>query len=365
MRIIQFIPTIAYGDAVGNDAVALRKVIEEMGYETGIYAESVVPPLGRKTAMLINELPELNEKDVGILHLSTGAQLNYDFAKFPCKKVVIYHNVTPPCYFSDSDSYIEGINQWALEAVKYLADKVDYCIADSEYNKEELVKMGYQCPIDVLSVLIPFDDYRKKPNASVLKHYSDGNTNIVFTGRIVPNKKQEDIIAAFYYYKKYYDPTARLFIVGAYKEENRYYRRLKKYVEQLELQDVVFTGHIGFDEILAYYKIASVFLCMSEHEGFCVPLVEAMFFQVPIVAYNSSAIPYTLGHSGFLIDTQNPLEVAGIMNYIVKNNEVQQQLIEGQSIRLGDFAYEQIKDRFEELLKEFLRGEKNEKDSIN
>lgn len=364
MKVIQFIPTIAFGDAVGNDTVALRKVIEDMGYVTGIYAESIVPPLGKKTALPLEELPELTSEDVGILHLSTGAKLNFEFADLPCRKIIIYHNITPTCYFADSDRYIEKINQWALDAASYLADKVDYCIADSEFNKQELLRLGYTCPIDVLPVLIPFDDYRKKPDSAVMKRYDDGRTNIVFTGRIVPNKKQEDIIAAFYYYKKYYDAEARLFLVGSYKEENRYYRRLRKYVEQLELNDVIFTNHIAFDEILAYYRLADLFLCMSEHEGFCVPLVEAMFFQIPIAAYHSSAIPYTLGGSGFLFDTQEPLEVAGIMHYILNNNQIARQLVENQNVRLKDFSYNQIRSRFEELLIKFLRGEENE-DSIN
>ena len=143
--------------------------------------------------------------------------------------------------------------------------------------------MGYTCPIDVLPILIPFDDYAKTPSQQVIDRYSDGYTNLIFTGRIAPNKRQEDVIRAFYDYKKFYNPKSRLILVGGHNGMERYYHRLKSYINALELEDVVFPGHIKFDEILAYYKIADVFLCQSEHEGFCVPLVEAMYFDVPVV----------------------------------------------------------------------------------
>lgn len=115
-----------------------------------------------------------------------------------------------------------------------------------------------------------------------MEHYKDdGYTNFIFVGRVAPNKKQEDVIRAFYCYKKYCNPKSRLFIVGSYNGMERYYHRLRRYVGALELDNVVFTGHIPFAQILAYYHLADLFLCMSDHEGFCVPLVEAMYFNLP------------------------------------------------------------------------------------
>lgn len=356
MRIIQLIPTIAFGDAVGNDAVALKEVISSMGYETGIYAESVVPPLDSKTALKITELPALSSEDIAILHLSTGAQLNYDFADYPCRKVVMYHNVTPPEYFEDNDPFIRDINVWALQAVSYLADKVDYCLADSDYNKQDLIRLGYTCKIDVLPILIPMEDYKKTPNRSVVKKYSDGWTNLVFTGRIAPNKCQEDVIAAYACYKRYMNPNSRLILVGAYKEENRYYRKLVQYVKELELDDVIFTGHISFDSILAYYEVADVFLCMSEHEGFCVPLVEAMLFDTPVVAYSSSAVPSTLGGSGFLLEDKDPVVAAKVIDRVIRDEGLRQQILRNQQIRLKDFAYDKIREQFVRYMQEFIQG---------
>lgn len=356
MKVIQVLPTLAYGDAIGNDTLALKKVIANMGYKTGIYAASVAPPLTKKDGLNIKKMPKLSDEDVIIYHLSTGSELNYKIAEYPGKKIVMYHNVTPPHFFEANNEYIYNINTQALEGVKHLSDKADYCLAVSDFNKKDLEQMGYNCPIDVLPILIPFEDYKKTPDQTIIDRYSDGVTNIVFTGRISPNKKQEDVIRAFYCYKKYYDSTARLFLVGSYSGEDIYYKRLKKYVKELGVKDVYFTGHIKFNQILSYYKIADIFLCMSEHEGFCVPLVEAMFFDVPIVAYNSTAIPSTLGGSGVLLEEKDPILVAKMMDVLMHNDNLKQAILEKQRARLDDFQYEKIKEQFEMYLKKFIEA---------
>lgn len=356
MRIIQVLPTIAYGDAIGNDTIALKQAIESLGYETAIYAERVAEPLKNKTAFFISDMPRLNDDDIIIYHLSTGSDLNFKVTEFSGRKMVIYHNVTPPHFFVNNDYVAYKLTKWGLDGVKYLADKVEYCLADSEFNKKELQAAGYKCPIDVLPILIPFEDYQKQPAHRIVDLYDDGKTNIIFTGRIAPNKKQEDVISAFYHYKKYFDPDARLFLVGSYNNKDVYYRRLIKYVEQLELKDVYFTGHIKFDEILAYYTIADVFLCMSEHEGFCVPLAEAMFFNIPIIAYNCTAIPWTLGGSGILLKEKDPLVTAKMIHMVLSDEELREKVLHNQRIRLEDFQYYRIKQQFEEYLCQFIEN---------
>ncbi len=357
MRVIQIIPTLAYGDAVGNDTLALKKVLKDMGYKTQIYAESIAPPLDAKAALDIRKLQGLNEKDVLIYHLSTGSQLNFDFAEYKCRKIIIYHNITPPDFFRRYDNFFEQICRWAIEGARFLADKADYCLADSLFNKCNLEEMGYKTPIDVLPIIIPFDEYNKKPDQDILKKYQDGRHNIVFTGRVAPNKCHQDIIAAFACYKKYYDSDARLFLVGSYRESDTYYRKLKKYVDLLGVEDVVFTGHIKFEEILAYYHVADVFLCMSEHEGFCVPLVEAMFFGIPIIAFNSTAVPMTLGDGGILVDKKDPIETAALINKVISDSKLQHFIRENQKRKLKDFQYEKIVGMFCSYLEKFIVAE--------
>lgn len=356
MKIIQLLPTISFGDAVGNDTLALKKVISELGYETEIYSENVDERLPKKSAHKLSKIPKLNKNDIIIYHKSTGTGMSFELDKYKCHKMMIYHNVTPPHFFAPYSLRSAELTKYGLEGMKYLSDKIEYCMADSEFNRQNLIDAGYKCPIDVRPILIPFDDYKKTPNESVIKKYRDGYVNIIFVGRIAPNKKQEDIIRTFYYYKKYINSKSRLIFVGSYSGMESYYDRLTRYVKALELDDVVFTGHIPFADILAYYHAADVFLCMSEHEGFCVPLVEAMFFDVPVVAYSSCAVPYTMNGSGAVIDTKDPVEVAMLIDRIVNDSVLKDKLIKSQRERLKDFSYEEVKKTFVNQLQSYIKS---------
>lgn len=355
MRVIQLLPTLAYGDAVGNDTIAIKNILKNMRYETQIYAESITPSLlEKRIGVNIAHLPKLNEDDVLIYHLSTGSELNYKFVELPGRKIIIYHNVTPPQFFRGYDYRSEQLTEKGLGGVRFLADKVDYCLADSVFNKENLQTLGYKVPIDILPIIIPFDDYKKKPSQDILEKYRNDRHNIVFTGRVAPNKCHQDIISAFACYKKYYDSEARLFLVGSYKETDTYYRKLVKYIDRIGVEDVFFTGHIKFEEILAYYQVADVFLCMSEHEGFCVPLVEAMFFGIPVIAYNCTAVPMTLGDGGILVDRKNPVETAALINRVISDRTLKTVIKENQQRRLEDFQYEKIAGMFRMYLEKFI-----------
>ncbi len=355
MKVIQILPTMGMGDAIGNDVLALSKVLRDMGFQTGIYAETVDSRLPEGTAYLISKMPRLSGEDVILYHMSTGTDLNFSLEQLSCRKMMIFHNITPARYFKGYNEKLTEISEYGLRGLCYLADKVDSCMVDSSYNASVLRDLNYQCPMTVRPILIPFSDYAKAPDSEIMAHYqNDGYTNFVFVGRIAPNKKQEDVIRAFYCYKKYCNPKSRLFLVGSYAGMERYYHRLRRYVGALELDNVVFTGHISFPAILAYYHLADLFLCMSAHEGFCVPLVEAMYFNVPILAYDSSAISDTLGGSGVLLPTNDPMEAALAADRVLRDPDMRREVIAGQRRRQLDFAYSEIRKLFEQQLRDFL-----------
>lgn len=356
MKILQIMPTLAYGDAVGNDAMAIYRLLKSRGYETKIYAETIDKRISRGIAAGIDSL-ETEESDILIYHMSTGSGLNAGFAKMKGRKIMRYHNITPPCFYDGYHSFVGKLCREGRYALEYLSDRVDYALADSAYNAKELKALQYHCPVDVVPILISFEDYEKQPDARIIEEYSDEKTNVIFTGRIAPNKKQEDVINAFYHYQKYYNPKSRLILVGSYANMEDYYERLKDYVRTLGVRDVVFTGHVSFEKMLGCYRAADLFLCMSEHEGFCVPLVEAMYFEVPIVAYQSSAIGYTLGGSGILLQEKNPLETAGIMDKIMQDGELKKYILSGQKKRLQDFGKERTEQLFMEKIEGFLKHE--------
>lgn len=353
MKIYQITTTLSYGDAVSNDILAIQKVLTEAGYQNEIYAENISPKVQEGVAKQIKDLPRIREKDVLLYHLSIGTPLNYMMAELGGKKVVVYHNVTPPHFFEEYDhASVENTKQ-GLKGASFLANHACYAIADSAFNRNDLKNMGYQCPIDVCPILIPFADYDQKPNEKVLQQYKDdGYTNLLFVGRVAPNKKQENVIRAFYHYHKHYNPKSRLFLVGNWGGMEVYYNRLVSYIDKLDLSDdVIFPGHIKFDEILSYYRLADVFVCMSEHEGFCVPLVEAMKFSVPIVAYDTTAVGETLGAGGLLLDNNSPEYVSAAIHRVVSDDSLKTVILEGQKARLKDFQYEQIRKQIIGIIK--------------
>ena len=356
MRVIQIVSALLPGDAVGNDALAIQRMLQEQGYETGIYyhnAHEKTAALGKNREHL-----RLTEQDVLLYHHATGDDICYQMEKFPCRKVMVYHNITPPEFFEGFSKEVQRGTRAGIRCTQYLADKMDYCLADSEYNKQDLLRMGYTCPIDVRPILIPFSDYEQEPDAATLKKYRDGVTNILFVGRIAPNKKFEDIIRVFYYYKTQKNPNSRLILVGSCGGMENYQQALEEYAKELGIREsVVFSGHVSFPQILAFYHAADLFLCMSEHEGFCVPLVEAMFFGVPIVAYASTAIPSTLGGSGALVQEKDPVFVGELMHRILSDEQLKAQLIAGQKKRLEDFSYEKISAQLAAYLRAFIGRE--------
>ena len=359
MRVVQILPTLSFGDGVGNDALWLKEIIGKMGYTTEIYAENIDKRLPECTAVKADKLRDLKKDDVLIYHKSTGTDLTFKLEKYKCRRVMVYHNITPPEFFRSYSIPATQLTELGYKGVDFLRDKVDYVMADSSFNRDELLKRGYTCPIDVRPILIKFDDYRQAPDEATVKKYSDGKKNLIFVGRIAPNKKQENVIKAFYFYKKL-NPESRLILVGSSKGMENYRDRLVKYAGALGIgEDVIFPGHIKFSEILAYYRIADVFVCMSEHEGFCVPLVEAMFFDTSIVAYDTSAISDTLGGSGLLLDSNDPVYAAAVIDRVLTDEKLREAVIEGQRRRLEDFSYEKVSSIFKKELKDFIDGRKD------
>ena len=353
MKIVQVLNTFYRGDAIGNHALAIRDLLVSSGYESEIYTESEFNEDSKDGIKYILPIPDFREEDILLYHFSINVKIKDELIKLKCRKIAIYHNVTPYEYFIDYSPASFYLSRDAVMDLKCLAYTFDYCIADSSFNRDGLIGYGYKCPIDVLPIIIPYDEYKQEPDKSVVDKYNDGRTNIIFVGRVAPNKKQEDIIAAFSCYKKNYDPDARLIIVGSSLNMDAYKSRLDDFIDINKVEDVIFTGKIPFGELLAYYKTADIFLCMSEHEGFCVPLIEAMFFDVPVVAYASSAVPETLGGAGILLSNKDPLYTAGIINKLVFDKTLKDTVIKEQRRRLEELSYENLSKRFMELISGF------------
>jgi glycosyltransferase involved in cell wall biosynthesis len=195
----------------------------------------------------------------------------------------------------------------------------------------------------VLPVVPSFDHLETAAAGTIAESFDDGWTNILFVGRMVPNKKIEDLIRFFHAYHTGFNPRSRLIIVGMYNLFERYLAGLAHMAAELGLSHVHFAGHVSNEELVAYYEIADLFLCASEHEGFCVPLVEAFYKQVPVVAYAATAVPGTMDGAGVLFDDKDPKHVAALIDAVVSNAQLQDEICEGQlaavrRLQAKDFA---------------------------
>jgi glycosyltransferase involved in cell wall biosynthesis len=215
-------------------------------------------------------------------------------------------------------------------------------LGDSEFNRQELEALGFP-RTRVLPVVPGFSHLDGPADDLVARQFDDGWTNILFVGRVIPNKRIENLIRFFAAYKTRFNPRSRLLVVGAYGGFERYLTMLHQLVASLGVPDVHFTGHVSNEELRAYYDVSDLFLCASEHEGFCVPLVEAFYARLPVVAFARTAVPATMDGAGVLYDEPDPDQVAALLDLVVGDAGLQSRILEGQDralerLRAQDFA---------------------------
>ena len=358
MKILQLLPELSYGDAIGNEAVSFYSLFQEMGAETGIYAGKIDD---RIKALALNtghyqDMPALNKEDLLIYHFAVGWEpLSSILEHCICRKVMIYHNITPPEFFAPYDQGAVRACQQGLQQLVDNVNKFDYCLSDSKFSQLHLESLGSELPIRPMPLLIDFSDFEKEPEGAVLTKYDDDRTNILFVGRLAPNKCQHDVIEAFARYKEEYDEGARLFLVGS-PADRAYTAFLKERAEESGYaEDIIFPGHIPFSHILAYYHLADIFLCLSEHEGFCVPVLEAMKMKVPFLGYDRCAVPETMGGAGVLIKEKDFAAISALMHELMEEPERRRQIVKKQEDRLRDFEYKKLAKEYKKIFSDLLQ----------
>jgi glycosyltransferase involved in cell wall biosynthesis len=335
----QMLPVLVRGDAIGNYTVLLQRLFRSWGHDSLVFSGYHSPdaPAGGRAPMELQEMVGLN--DVVILHYGVYCWELQAFLRCRARKVICYHNITPPSFFvhhSLRHYYVTAIGRLLLPAALRGADMV---LTPSLYNKRECDALGAK-DCRVLPLVLDFDDLdHLEPDRDVLYRYRDGRTNIIFVGRLSPNKRQENVISAFARYRSAFDPDARLLLIGHDGGLEVYSEDLRAHVRRLGVENVViFTGHISVEELVAYYRVANVFLCLSEHEGFAVPLIEAMHFGVPVVALARGAVAGTLRNAGVLIEDLDFDQIAAVLARLHSDETFRATVLARQARRLRDFA---------------------------
>jgi glycosyltransferase involved in cell wall biosynthesis len=313
-RVHQLLAALAYGDAIGDEALAIQRHLRGAGFASEIFAERVHPRMGH-LARPLWQYPEVSGPDtVCVYHFSIGSAAGRMIYHAPDRLVAIYHNITPAHFFLGFHPHLVGLTHHGRRELAAFAPRTELGLGDSEYNRRELEEAGFR-RTGVLPIVLDLARYRRAPSLVTGRLFDDGRTNLLFVGRIIPNKRIEDLIAAFAAYRRR-DPRSRLLLVGDHRGHERYYARLGERAAALGLalgEDVVFTGHVEHDDLLACYASSHLFLCLSEHEGYCVPLLEAMVFRLPVVAYDAGAVRETMGGAGVLLPDKDPQVVAEVL----------------------------------------------------
>jgi len=342
IRIHQVLATLGYGDAIGHEVLGIQRVLRGAGYESDIFVETAderVEPLTRD----YRELVDASHRDNLLLHhFSLGSKASRTAFALPDRMALVYHNITPPEYFVRVNRRLARQCFRGRRELRAYADRCDLAMGDSEFNRQDLAELGFPRTA-VLPVVPDFSHLDREPQWMLVQDFDDDWSNILFVGRVITNKKIEDLIRAFHAYHTVFNPRSRLLIVGAYSGFERYLASLHHLAATLGESHVHFIGHVSDEELVAFYEIADLFLCASEHEGFCVPLVEAFYKEVPVLAYAATAVPATMDGAGVLFHDKTPAHVAHVMDAILSNAPLRDRIVEGQRaavdrLRAKDFA---------------------------
>jgi glycosyltransferase involved in cell wall biosynthesis len=351
----QVLATLGYGDAIGHEVLAIQRVLRAAGFESEIFVETADPRLEPLT-LDYRDLPAYSHPDhVLIHHFSLGSKASRIAYALPDRMVLIYHNITPPEYFVGVHDELPELCYQGRRELGAYRERCDLALGDSEFNRQELVAMGF-APTGVLPVVPNFDHLDVRPNRLVAGTFDDEWTNILFVGRVIPNKRIDDLIRFFAVYRRRYNPRARLLVVGSYGGFHRYLAALHHLAARLGVEDVYFTGQVSNEELTAYYEVADLFLSASEHEGFCVPLVEAFYKGVPVLAYGAGAVPATLDGAGVLYETKDPEHVAALMDAIISDTALQDRIVAAQDAALARLRTRDFGERLLQWLATVLRA---------
>jgi len=350
MRIHQWVPAAHKGDAIGDSARKVRAMLREMGHDSELFALTIdddlrgdVLPFGDAAA---------TGGDVTIFHFALPSPMTEAFARLKGVKVLQYHNITPAAFFAPYDAGLFRLAALGRQELATLAGRVDLALGDSDFNRQELEALGFD-PTGVMPIAVNTERITDAPPRPALERIlRDGLINILFVGRIVPNKKIEDHIRLAEMYKRYIDSYYRFIFVGRYDGLPRYYSQIRALIGQYEMlpDRFWFTGPVPDEDLAAFYRWSDAYVSLSEHEGFCVPLVEAMAADVPVVAYAAGAVPETLGGAGLLFAPKDLEVAAELLGSVVYDRGVRSGVLEGQRRRLQDFSPDRIESRLRDVI---------------
>lgn len=343
----QFSPGLSYGDAISNYAINLKLLLHAWGYQSEIYVINSDPRVAKYCKSY--HAYEYRSGDILIYHYGAASEITAFLLNWLDRLVIVYHGITPPHFFAE-DVTMAGLQNQAKEDLQKLST-APCAIGDSDYNCRDLRALGFK-DVQTLPVLLNLSNLNKfsdtEAHQRILHRLNDGYVNILFVGRLAPNKRQDDLIRFLAYYKALINPQARLLLIGS-APLPWYKAMLEIQAEQLGIaDDVHFLGHVTLkDGFSAYYRGSTVFLSMSEHEGFGIPLLESMYFDLPVIAYAVTAVPETMGEAGILINEKRYDVIGELVHLVATDQSLREKILRKQQEQLNCFDRVRLERQFQ------------------
>ncbi|MGO9029264.1 MAG: glycosyltransferase family 4 protein [Acidimicrobiales bacterium] len=352
-RIDQVIPSLASRDAIGGHVLQLQDLLRSRGFESDIYYGSATPDR-LDHGLPIDRLGDRSPSGRVLLYqLSIGSGVGDIFRQRSERKFVNYHNITPADLLEAWVPHVGDEVRRGRAQLLELAPVTEFAVADSQFNERELQHAGYRSTVTV-PLLLDLDTFAGSPDpdlaARLAQQRSEGGADLLFVGKVSPHKGQDDLVKALAAYRRLYDPKARLHVVGGAISDS-YRTAVEKFADELGLADAVeFAGSVTHEELIAYYAAADAFVCLSNHEGFCVPLLEAMYHRVPIVSYRFTAVPETVATAGLILPDKQPVRVAAAIDRLVNDADLRATLAVAAAERVATFALPRVRHEFASAL---------------
>ncbi len=344
-RIFQFIPNLLKGDGTADHCLAMHRLLQMSGYESRIFAGWAHP----EVAGSVSPLADLEVPDLLLFHFGGPLDLLREALDLPCRRGMVYHNVTPAHFFAPYDPQAAEMCRRGREILPALRDSFAFALADSGFNQRELAGYGYR---RVQSMPFAIDWRKYGPPPAAVREGEE--LQLLFVGRVVPNKKVEDLLAVVARLRLARRGKVRLHVVGYDDPQGAYGSHLRRRATELGVAHLVhFTGRVDRETLFAHYRRATLFLTLSEHEGFCVPILESMYFGLPVVAYAAGAVPETVGDAGILLTAKTPAAaVAAAVELVADGPELRRELVSRGRLRAAECALEQVAPRLLATLRE-------------
>lgn len=365
MRAIQILAHYAYGNAIANVMRLLTTFLENHGYEVIVltmYFDSRLDDERVRKVARFSDF-EYAESDILFYHFYDGMSANEDILYIQCKKVLVFQNVTPAEFFRPFDHQTFLRLTWGEHDVKRTVGKYQYALCMSEFSKNDLIKAGWNSERILVTPLVPLKEKGLPDEKIKNKIEKNDFFNILFVGRISENKKIEDIILSFAEYKSICKES-RLFLVGS-TSHRTYYTSLLNLIEENNIKDIFFTDAVTEEALEAYYSIADVYLCLSEHEGLCLPILEAMDREIPVIAYASTAVTETVGAGGVLLRNKDAVEICKILEKIRTDIVFRESLKKAGKQWVSTFSMQNNEETLTKMLMSIKKEQVNFKMNMN